>query len=446
VSRWLPRFALAGFAWLGVIGAAHADVERVVSPKGIEAWLIEDHSNPLISVAIGFQGGAALDPAGKEGLSYLASGLMDEGAGDLDSAAFQKKLADLAIDFGFHADQDSIVGHLRTLTSHRDEAFALLHLALTRPRFDAAPLARVRSQVLSIIAEQAGNPESIADRGWWRLMIDGHPYARPIKGRSESLTAITPSDLHRFTAARFGRDRMRIAVVGDIGPKELSILLDRSFAELPAKAAPIDIPEAKPATPGGIAVVERDLDQSVVLFGAPGLKRNDPDFYAAALLDDILGGGNFTSRLQRELREKRGLVYSIDTGLVALDRAGLVSGSLGTKNASVGQAIELVRTAWQKMHDDGPSAAELADAKTHLIGRYALHFVSSMEAAGSLLGIALDGLPIDYMQSRIRHFNAVTPEDARRVARRLYDPSELRFFVLGRPTKLKATLPAPLTD
>jgi len=460
VRRWAGRLAVAGFAWLGLSGLGHSGlglsgggaalagqpVERVVSPRGIEAWLIEDHSNPLIAVAIGFHGGAALDPPGKAGLSYLGTGLMDEGAGDLDSAAFQQRLADRAIDFSFSASQDSVVGRLRLLSADRDEAFALLGQALTRPRFDAAPIARVRSQVLSIIAERAGNPESVADRAWRHLLLAPHPYARSLLGDAASLGTIDAADLHRWAAARFGRDQMRIAVVGDIDMATLARLLDRSFADLPAHAAPVALPEASPPRQGGIALVEQDLEQSVVVFGEAGLKRRDPDYYAAALLDDIMGGGNFASRLQRALREQRGLVYSIDTGLFTLEHAGLLSGSLGTKNASVAEAIALVRAEWRRMRDEGPTAAELADAKTHLIGAYPLRFVDSLGAAESLLAIQLDGQPIDYIEERKQDYGSVTLSDARRVARRLYDPAALRFLVLGKPAGLTATLPPPATD
>jgi zinc protease len=446
MRRWLAGVAIAGVAWLGLAEGAAAGVERVVSPGGIEAWLIEDHSNPLMSVAVGFHGGAALDPLGKEGLSYLAAGLLDEGAGELDSAAFQQRLADRSIEFGFSASQDSITGRMRLLTADRDEAFGLLNLALTRARFDAAPIARVRSQILSMIARRAGDPESIADRAWRHLLLERHPYARSLLGNAQSLDAITSADLHGFAAGRFGRDQMRIAVVGDIDAATLGRLLDRTFAGLPAHAAPVDLPEASPPRRGGIALVQHDLEQSVVLFGETGLKRSDPDFYAAALLDDIMGGGNFASRLQRSLREQRGLVYSVDTGLFTLDHAGLLSGSLGTKNASVGQAIELVRTEWQRMRDHGPTAAELTDAKTHLIGAYPLRFVDSLGSAESLLAIQLEGLPTDYIDQRKQDYGAVTLADARRVARRLYDPDGLRFFVLGRPPGLAATLAAPAMD
>ena len=449
MNRWrtlvnsLAAMILAGSGFLLSASPVLAAAERVVSPDGIEAWLIQDHTNPLISLAIGFRGGSALDPVGKEGMAYLASGLMDEGAGDIDSAAFQAKLADLAIDYGFEADNDDVIGRVRTLTAHRDEAFGLLHLALTNPRMDAEPLARVRSQVLSIIASEAGNPDDVAGHAWFRMMMTGHPYARPVKGTAKSLNAITGDDLRKFAATRFGRDQLAVAVVGDITPAELAPLLDKTFGDLPAHAGDVSLSEAPPPGPGGVAVMTRDLDQSIVLFGETGIKRNDPDFYAAALIDDIIGAGDFGSRLQRNLRIKHGLVYSVGTDLITLDHADLLSGSFSTKNASAAQAIALTRSEWQRMGESGPTAAELADAKTHLIGAYPLRFDSTLKAAESLLGIQLAGLPIDYIDKRASYLDAVTLADAKRVARRLYLADNLRFLVLGQPAGVTGTLPPP---
>jgi zinc protease len=443
LARWLLALSVAGLGYLFVAGAACAAVERVVSPGGIEAWLIEDHTNPLISLAIGFRGGSALDPVGKEGMAFLASGLMNEGAGDLDSTAFQAKLADLAIDFSFDADADSVVGRLRMLTAHRDEAFDLLHVALTRPRVDAEPLLRVRNQVLSIIASEASSPDDVAGKAWFRMMLADHPYARPAKGTAKSLAAITATDLRKFAAHEFTRDRILIGVVGDISPADLARLLDRTFGDLPAHGASSALSEAPPPGPGGIAVMGRNLDQSVVLFGEAGIKRSDPDFYAAALLDDIIGGGDFSSRLTRDLRIKRGLVYTIATDLLTLDHVGLLSGSFATKNASAGEAIELTRAEWKRMGEAGPTEAELADAKTHLIGSYPLRFDSTLQAADVLLGIQLAGLAIDYVDKRAGYFQAVSLADARRVARRLYHAEDLRFLVLGRPVAVTGTLPVP---
>jgi zinc protease len=440
----VTRFLLAALlACLLAPLASAAGVERVASPQGIEAWLIEDHSNPLISIAIGFQGGSATDPKGKAGLARLAAALLDEGAGNMDSAAFQGRLDELGIELGFNADWDGLTGGMRLLTRDRAEAFRLLGLALTAPRFDADALARVKAQMRSAIASDADDPETIAWQAWLGLALGDHPYARPVEGTPTSLAAISAADLKGFVARRLARDRMKIAVVGDIDAATLAALLDQSFAALPAKAAPIEVPQARFATPGGVAVIDRNLAQSVVQLGEAGIPRRDPDYYAAALLDDIMGAGNLTSRLEDSLRERRGLVYSVGTYNASYDHAAISGGSLATKNATAGEAIALVREEWRRMHDEGPSAEELADAKTHVIGAFPVRFASTYGAARALLGIELDGLPIEYIDRRETLYQRVTLEDARRVARRLYDTAALRFLVLGHPEGVIPSLPSP---
>jgi zinc protease len=444
----IARRPLLAFAWLllalmAAAPSARAAAERVVSPGGIEAWLIEDHGNPLISIAIGFHGGAASDPAGKEGLSRLVAGLLDEGAGDMTGAAFQKEIADRGIDFAFDASQDDFQGEMRMLTRDRDRAMQLLGLALAAPRFDADAVKRIKTQMLAMIASAADDPETIAGEAWMRLVLGRHPYARPTLGTPASMAAIAPADLHRFAGARFARDRLKIAVVGDIDAATLAPLLDSTFGRLPAHGEAAAVPAAMPAATGGVAVIERDLAQTIVNFGHAGIARSDPDYYAAVLLDDIMAGGNFRSRLEESLREKRGLVYSVETSLEPFDHVALVAGSLGTKNATAGAAIALVQAEWQRMHEAGPDAAELADAKTHINGAFPLRFTSTGGAASTLLGIQLEDLPIDYLEQRAGLFDKVTLEDAKRVAKRLYDPAALRFLALGRPQGVTATLASP---
>jgi zinc protease len=308
IARILP----AVFALLLLAAPARAvEVQRVVSPGGIEAWLVEDHGNPIISMDLGFEGGGALDPAGKEGLAHLVSGLLDEGAGELDSQAFQKRLANLSISLSFDAGLDTFQGVVRTLTENREAAFELLGLALTQARFDPEPVERIRSQILVQLERESEDPNSIASLALRRAMFPDHPYGRPVKGTLENLPTITVEDLRRFVAERLARDRLYVAVVGDITAAELSRLLDKTFLALPERAAPFTLAETAPEAAGEVLVIERDVPQSVVLFGHGAVKRDDPDFYAAYIANYILGGGGFSSRLYGEVREKRGLAYSV---------------------------------------------------------------------------------------------------------------------------------------
>jgi zinc protease len=429
-----------GWLLLGAGAPARAmTIERVVSPGGIEAWLVEDHSLPVISLALAFRGGAALDPADKAGLATMASGLLDEGAGPLDSAAFQKRLSDLAIELSFDAGQDEFRGSLRTLTRDHDQAFELLRLALTEPRFDAEPVERIRGQLLAVLASDAEDPGKIASDTFWHTVYPDHPYGRDPTGTPETLKAITAGDLKSFVRDRFARDRLMIGVVGDIAPAELGPALDKLFGALPATGATTSLPAAVPEGAGRVVLVDRDVPQSVILLGQNGIKRDDPDFYAAALLMQTLGGG-FGSRLTREVREKRGLAYSVSADLATFDLGGLVTGDTATQNARAKESIDVIRQVWAEMAADGPTEAELADAKAYLIGSYPLRFTSSSRIAGNLVSIELEGLGIDYIDKRQALFGSVTLADVRRVAKRLLDPAKLTWVVVGRPVGVE---PAP---
>jgi len=416
--------------------AEAVEIQRVVSPGGVEAWLVEDHSVPIIALRAAFRGGAALDPAGKEGLADFVSKTLDEGAGDLDSQAFQAKLEDLVITLRFDAGLDNFSVNLRTLTENRDTALELLRLALTAPRFDDEPVERVRRAILSGLARDSEDPDYLARRHWWRATFPDHPYGRPVRGVIDTVKGIAREDLRAFVRQRLGRDNLVLGVVGDISAAELGPILDRTFAGLPAAATPAAVGDAAPDLPGGVTVIEKDVPQSVVAFGQQGLKRADPDWYAAYALNYILGGGGFTSRLYQEIRERRGLAYSVYSYLTPMDHAGLLVGGVGTENGRVRESIELIRQEIRRIRDDGPSAEELENAKTFLTGSFFLRFDRTDRIANILVAIQLDDLGIDYLDRRNALIEAVTMADIRRVAKRLLDPDRITFVVVGRPDGL----------
>ena len=422
--------------------ARAVEVQQVTSPGGITAWLVEDHSNPILSLDLAFVGGAALDPEGQEGLANLVSGLIDEGAGDLDSQAFQETLQNLAIRLSFDAGLESFQGSLRTLTENRDMAFELLRLALAEPRFDEEPVARIRSQVRVQLAEDSENPSVIARRALRELMFPGHPYSRPTRGTLESIDAIGVDDMRRFVSERFALDALKIAVVGDVTAEELGPLLDHAFLGLPSEAARFQLPDVEPQGKGEVLVIERDLPQSVMVFAHGGLKRQDPDFYAAYVANHVLGAGSFSSRLYEEVREKRGLAYSVYTYLNPMEHSALVVGGVATTNERAGESLQVIRDEWARMGAEGPTAEEVGDAKTYLTGSYPLRFSSSGDISGTLLGIQLDDLGIDYVNIRNDLVEAVTAEDAQRVARGLFRPEDLTVVIVGRPDGVATDKPA----
>ncbi|PKU22053.1 peptidase M16 [Telmatospirillum siberiense] len=411
-------------------------IEQVTSPGGIRAWLVQDHANPIITLELSFKGGASVDPVGKAGLAEMVGGLLDEGAGDLDSQAFHGKLEDLAIGFGFSAGADNFQGHLKTVTANRDTAFDLLRLALTQPRFDADAVERVRGQILSILAEELQNPNVMARRAFARAMYPDHPYGLPVDGTPDSIKAISADDLKEWVKARLGRDKMTISVVGDITPEELGGLLDRTFGALPETSASIDVAFVPPRTNGGVEIVHRPIPQSIVMFGEPGLKRDDPDWYGAYVMNYILGGGGLSSRLMTEVRVKRGLAYGVYSYLSPRDHSALLGGSVATRNDRVKDSLQVIRDEWRRMAENGVSAEELADAKTYLNGSFPLQLESTGAIAALLQSIQLDRLGIDYLDRRNVLIDKVTQADIKRVAARLLDGGKLSFVVLGDPQGL----------
>lgn len=428
--------ALAACFSVLVASAAHATkIERVVSPGGIEAWLVHEPSLPLIAVEFAFRGGANQDPADKPGVASMAAELLDEGAGDLDSNAFHERLEERAISLGFRASREHVHGSVRTLVENRDEAFALLTLALTAPRFDDAALERARAQTLSSLKRETTSPNAIANKSWWSTAFPDHPYGRPTRGSLESVPLIGVEDLKTFMRQSIARDGLKISVVGDIDAATLGPLLDKTFGALPATSVLAPVPAVSLQGLGREIVVDLDVPQSVVGFGGAGIARSDPDFFAAYIVNQILGGGSFSSRLYSEVREKRGLAYGVSTSLVWLDHAALFVGFTATRSERTGDTIAIIEKEIQRMADSGPTAEELAKSKAFLKGSYAIAFDTSAKIATQLLQIQIDELGIDYAERRGAMIDAVTLADAQRVAKRLLQGG-LLVTVVGRPQGL----------
>ncbi len=424
---------------LYAVAAQAITAERVISPGGIEAWFVPDHTNPIITIKFAFRGGAALDPVGKEGLSNLVSGLMDEGAGELDSNTFQQTLQDLAIQLRFESGRDEFGGRFQTLVSNQDIAFNLLRLALINPRFDTEPVERIRSQILVGLKNDEEDPHAIAGRTLFQTLYPSHPYGRPTDGTVETVKDLTTDDLKGFVANRLAKDNLIIGVVGDISREDLGRRLDEAFGSLPEKAVDWKIENVDPASTGRVIVVDRDVPQSAILVASKGLMRNDPDFYTAYVLNHMFGGGSFTSRLYNEIREKRGLVYSVGTGLYPFDHSALILGSAGTANKRAHETLLVMKAEWDKMATGEVTQEELDDAKTYLTGSFPLRFSSSDRIASMLVGMQLSHLGLDYLEKRNGLIEAVTLADIKRVASRLLDSKRLVTVVVGRPEGITST-------
>ncbi len=427
------RFLMTLIAAAFLMQPANAiDIKEVTSPGGITAWLVEEPSIPFTALEIRFKGGASVDREGKRGAINLMTGTIEEGAGELDATQFAAAREALAASYGFDVHDDALTISAQFLTENREEALALLRKALIKPRFDEAAIDRVRAQVLSGIRSDAQDPATIASETFMSKAFGEHPYGSAVEGTIESVTALTREDIVTAYKDVLALDRIYVGAVGDITAAELGEVLDALLGDLPKTGAPLP-EDIGVALTGGQTVVPFNTPQSVAVFGHEGLERDDPDFFAAFVMNQVLGAGGFGSRLMVEVREKRGLTYGVYSYLAPKDYAELMMGQVASSNDRIGQAIEVIRDEWAKLASEGITEEELEDAKKYLTGAYPLRFDGNSTIAKILAGMQMDDLPIDYADTRNDKVNAVTLEDIQRVAARLMRPEALHFVVVGQP-------------
>ena len=416
---------------------AEVDIQEVTSPGGITAWLVEEHSIPFVALEIRFRGGASLDAPGKRGAINLMTGLLEEGAGEMDARAFSRATEALATNLSFDVSDDALSVSARFLTENLAPSIDLLRAALQEPRFDEDAIERVRGQVISNIQSNQKDPNKIAQQTFDRIAFGDHPYGSSLNGTLESVAGLTRDDLLAAHRAVLARDRIIVGAVGDITPEELGQMLDKLLGGLPAEGAPMP-PRAEVDIPSGTTVVDFATPQSVALFGQPGLAQDDPDWFTATVLNHVLGGGGFESRLMTEVREKRGLTYGVYSYLAPRDLAETYLGSVSSSNDRIADAIEVIRAEWAKAAAEGITQEELDAAKTYITGAYPLRFDGNTPIANILVGMQMLGLPTDYIATRNDRVEAVTLEDVKRVAAELLEPENLHFVVVGQPEGLEA--------
>ncbi|MGA7484168.1 MAG: pitrilysin family protein [Bradyrhizobium sp.] len=407
---------------------AAAKIQHLTSPGGIEAWFVQDATVPLVAMEFAMDGGAVQDPPGKPGVSNMVADLIDEGSADLGSRAFHEHLDRRAIELSFSVTRDYFRGSLRMLKDNKDEAFDLLRTSLTSPHFDSTDVERIRTQLISGLRRETSNPGSLASHKFLEIAFGDHPYGRPSGGTLESVPKITVADMRDYVGRVLTKEHLKIAVVGDIDAASLGSLLDRTFGGLPAKSRLTPVSDIEASKPPRRDFIALDVPQTIVTFGGPGIKRSDPDFMAAYVANHVLGGGS-GSRLYREVREKRGLAYSISESLAWMNHSALFVGSTGTRADRAGETVDAITREVRRMAEDGPTQQELDEAKSYLKGSRMLSLDTSSKLASAMLQYQLDHLPIDYLERRNAMVDAVTIDDARKAARRLWGDGLLTVIV-----------------
>jgi zinc protease len=416
------------------VSAGAITIKTVPSPAGVETWLSEEHSLPMIAVSISLPGGSVYDPKGKEGLASLTASLLDEGAGDLPSAAFKQATESRAIRISASADRDYLVVSLTTLTENAPEAFRLLALALSKPRFDAEAVERMRASIIADIKQEEQRASRVASNAWFGAYFGGHPYAHPGSGTEASVETLSISDIKEFAAGHLVRGNVKIAVAGDITEAELRRYLQESIAPLPARPVPAIARLLVPGKPGS-EILPRDEAAPVAMFGFPGPMRLDPDFIPTFVANYIFGGGGFSARLMTEVRDKRGLTYGISTQQVDFKSAAIIMGTVQSEKSKINTALDVTKSEMARFAKDGATEKELADAKTYLTGSFPLTLDSNAKIARTLNGFQRSGLAPDYVEKRNRLIEGVTLSQVNAMARKYYDPERLVVVVAGTPAQ-----------
>mgnify|MGYP006273777657 CR=1 FL=1 len=436
---------------LPVSPAGAVQIQRMTSPLGVDVWYVREPSLPIIAVNVLFQdAGASTIPVEKLGLGYMTQVLLDEGAGDMKSFEFQRRLDELSLTLDFNASVDTFGITMRTLSDRRDDAFKLLGLAISKPRFDEEAIERMRTAVLSEVNNRLVDPDDIINRAFVASLFPNHGYSRPLRGVPETLEGITRADLVDFVKTRFTRDKLVVGAVGDVPIEEVARLIDLAVADLPAKGVDFAVPDVRPNITGEVNVIKKDIPQSTVLIGSYGIKREDPDYYAAAILNAVMGGASFISRLWDAVREERGLAYSVQTSNAVLEHGAYFLAYVATNNEKVAESISVIRDELDRVLREGITQAELDAARTYLIGSFALSMDTNARIASTLVSIQVSNLPMDYMEKRADYYNAVTLADIQRVARRVFlgdanapnGPPRLNTVVIGDPANVAPVAPA----
>ena len=424
----------------GMAQAAILNIQEVTSPKGIKAWLVEDHTIPVISMEYAFKGaGAVNDPKDKQGLARLLSNTMDEGAGDLTSTQFQGRLVDKSINLTFNASRDDFGGGLSTLSKNRDEAFDLLALALHKPRFDKDAVARMIEANLSRIRNDMTDPEWMVARLSNASLYGDHPYSMNSGGTLSSLPKITSEDLRTKAKSDLTRDRLIVSVAGDITPDELGTLLDKTFADLPEKGNAPQVSDVSLPAKGETTLYSLNIPQTLIIATLPGMRMDDPDYQTATVMNFIFGSSGFGSRLTEIIREQNGLTYGIYTDMSMMDHAALFTLSTSTKNETAARLMDLTRKEFDRMKTGDVTKEEIADAKSYLVGSTALSLTSTEQIAGMMLAFQRYNLPKNYLDIRAAAIEKVTSADIKRVAARLFDMSRLSVAMVGKPDGIAPT-------
>lgn len=427
-----------------VIGTvpAHAalQIQNWTLENGARVLFVENHTIPMLDVSVEFDAGARRDPAGKAGLAAFTNGMLARGvlaAGAepaLSEAQVSDAFADTAAQRGGAAGSERAGASLRTLSSpaERDAALTLLARVLAQPSFPADIIARDKARTIAHLKEALTKPEAIADKAFWHALYGDHPYGQ--QASPESVATIERADILEFHRSHYVADRAVIAMIGDISRADADAIAQQLTQRLPRLPNSTDALPAMPEVPPAHAEelrIAHPASQAHILIGAPALQRNDPDYFTLTVANYILGGGGFVSRLTREVREKRGLSYSIYSYFSPMAQPGPFQIGLQTSKAQADEALKVVRSTLATFLQEGPTNAELKAAKDNLIGGFALRIDNNRKILDNIAAIGYYRLPLDYLDTWTAKVAQVTVADIRAAFARKVALDKLVTVVVG---------------
>ena len=422
---------------LGFSLAANATpkIQHWQAPSGARVYFVENHDLPMLDVAVDFPAGSGFDSAEKSGLAGLTHGLLDLGAEGMSEDDIARRLADIGAQFGgtFDADRSNIA--LRTLSSRaeRDEALAIMARVLQRPLFPEAVLAREKSRLIAALKEAETKPESIASKAFSKAVFGGHPYGLPSSGEIATVEKLQRSDLDAFYSSHYGAKSAVVALMGDISRAEAEIIAQSLTAQLPPGGAGSEIVQVVKQNSASTLRIPHPATQSHILIGAPGVARNDADYFPLYVGNYILGGGGFVSRLMQEVREKRGMAYSVYSYFIPMQQPGAFQIGLQTRKDQADEAIQLVNKTLRDFIERGVSEKELFAAKQNIINGFPLRIDSNKKILDYLSVIGFYHLPLTYLDDFPARISQVTVADITAAFKRKVNPDVLATVIVGAP-------------
>ncbi len=428
------QFWLAGLLALSSL-TTHAGlpIQHWQSISGARVYFVENHDLPILDVSVNFSAGSGRDVADKAGVAGLTQGLLALGAAGLSDDQISSRFADLGAVLGGDFDLDRASFKLRTLSSDREregstELFAKL---LQKPDFPNGVLDREKARTIASLSEAATQPESISGKAFSKALFGSHPYGLSESIETETVENITRDDLMVFYRQYYTRNGAVVAIIGDLSRPQAELLAEQLTAGLPDGPAPAPMPPVSGLTQGVEQQIPHHAAQSHILLGQPGIKRVDPDYFPLYVGNYILGGGGFVSRLTEEVREKRGLAYSVYSFFMPMREAGPFQVGLQTRKEQTGQALALVRDTLKKFVRNGPTEKELKAAKDNLTGGFALRLDSNGKVLDYLSIIGFYDLPLTWLDDYVDNINKVTLAQVKDAFTRRIKPDQMVTVIVG---------------